>query len=342
MRIWVDIANAPHVAFFRPLVDRFRNRGHEVFLTAQDRGQTLPLALATWPEITVVGAGFAKGIARKSVAVLERADTLRRMVRTRSVDVAIGHNSYPQIVAARLARVPSVTVMDYEHQPANHLAFRLASRVVVPSAIPDGALRRLGARGRRVVRYEGVKEEIALADFRPDPEFRERHGIASDRPLVTLRPAPSGALYHRHGNELFDVVTRAAAGSDATVLLTPRTARQASEYDGVPGIRVLHAVVPGADLLFHSDLFVGAGGTMTREAAVLGTPAISIFSGRTPAVDLALERAGKLRIVRDAAELDAVARPVRLEARTWKPDPDAVDAFAELLLGAARAAAQDG
>ena len=64
-------------------------------------------------------------------------------------------------------------LMDYEHQPANHLAFRLASRIIVPRVFPESALRRSGARDEKVKRYDGIKEDVYLADFVPDPRFAE-------------------------------------------------------------------------------------------------------------------------------------------------------------------------
>ena len=67
-----------------------------------------------------------------------------------------------------------MTLIDYEHQPANHLAFRLASRVIVPQAFPDEDLARYGAGTTRVRRYNGIKEDVYLADFQTDPAFAAR------------------------------------------------------------------------------------------------------------------------------------------------------------------------
>ena len=61
--------------------------------------------------------------------------------------------------------------MDYEHQPANHLAFRLASRVIVPRAFPEAALTRFGVAAAKVRRYDGIKEDVYLANFRCRSEF---------------------------------------------------------------------------------------------------------------------------------------------------------------------------
>jgi uncharacterized protein len=61
--------------------------------------------------------------------------------------------------------------------------------------------------------------------------------------------------------------------------------------------------VDGRSLVAFADLLVSAGGTMNREAAVLGTPVWSIFEGRLGAVDELLARQGRLRFLADPSEL---------------------------------------
>jgi predicted glycosyltransferase len=57
----------------------------------------------------------------------------------------------------------------------------------------------------------------------------------------------------------------------------------------------------GSSLLALADLVVGAGGTMTREAAILGTPTYTVFAGSLGAVDLELLRSGHMHDLRDPA-----------------------------------------
>src|SRR5204863_2301246 len=94
-----------------------------------------------------------------------RAAALRKWAGDRGFDLAVSHNSYAQISAAAVLGIKSVTLMDYEHQPANHLAFRLASQVIVPRAFPASELRKYGASLRKVKHYDGLKEDVYLADF---------------------------------------------------------------------------------------------------------------------------------------------------------------------------------
>lgn len=331
MRYWIDIANAPHVTLFRPVVEELRARGNEVVITAWDRGQAHELAVAEWPDAVVVGrAGFRRPILAKATSIFDRARGLAAVVRPLEPHVALGHNSYAQIVAARMLGLRTLTAMDYEHQPANHLAFRLAHVVILPVAIPAAAVRRYGVSERRIRRYHGLKEDIALAHFRPDPGFRGSIGVGEDEPLVTVRPPAEGAGYHRKPNLLFEALLPELGKSGACVLLTPRTPSQGDRFRSVPGIRVLDQVVSGPDLLFHSDIVIGAGGTMTREAAVLGTRSYTVFSGEPAAVDRWLVAAGRLHVLDDAIALAPnLIRRQRHDG--WSPSPRVLHQFVDLV-----------
>lgn len=303
-------------------------------MTAWDRGATRSLALRHWPHATLVGeSGFRTPAVQKAAAIWRRGRALARVDDVVRADLALGHNSYSQLVAARLLGLPSITMMDYEHQPANHLAFRLASTAILPEAISSRDVRRFGLTPDLVIGYPGLKEEVALADFVPDERFRERMGVGEE-PLVVLRPPPDGALYHRHANPMFLELMRRLTTVDATVLLSPRTRRQGEAFAGMKGLRVLEDVVSGPDLLFHADLFVGAGGTMTREAAVLGTRTYSAFAGRPAAVDRELVRSGRLQLLRSAADLP-LADVRRRPARHRDPDPAPVARLVDIVLSAA-------
>jgi hypothetical protein len=300
MRVWIDLANSPHVAVVAPIAARLEREGHEIVLTARDHAQTVELARTRWPDVLVVGGESPPGRAAKGAEIARRAVRLRRFALERRPDVAFSHGSYAQIAAAWSVRLPAVTMMDYEHQPANHLSFRLARRVIVPEVFPAEALRRYGARPGKVVRYPGFKEELYLGGFSPADSIREQLELDDDAIVAVFRPPPDGALYHRMANERFDEVVRLALRHDGVqIVLLPRTAAQRARYEALsPRIRVPRQAVDGASLLAAADLTVGAGGTMNRESAVLGTPTYSVFAGRLAAVDAELMRQGRLHDLR--------------------------------------------
>jgi predicted glycosyltransferase len=312
MRIWIDLANSPHVPFFSALRAEFLACGHEVEVTAREFAQTVELAEQAGLTPAVVGGHGGRELAGKAGNLLGRARALRSWARTRPrFDLAVSHNSYSQIVAARALRVRSVTLMDYEHQPANHLAFRLAARVIVPRAFPAAALARYGAPPRKVRRYDGYKEDVYLADWQPAPgaseTLRESLGVNESDVLVVLRPPARDALYHRFDNELFDaLVEHLLSHDDARIVLLARTDAQREEFDArhrSENVSMPRAALDGATLIAASDLVVSAGGTMNREAAALGVPAATVYAGEWAAVDEALVREGRLQRLRTREDI---------------------------------------
>ncbi|HVG30800.1 MAG TPA: DUF354 domain-containing protein [Pyrinomonadaceae bacterium] len=301
MRIWIDLGNSPHVPFFRPLVGEFRRRGHEVELTARDFAQTVELARAAGFSPAVIGEHGGRVLARKGWRAMARAVGLVRWARPRGFDLTVSHNSHEHLMAARALGLRSVTLMDYEHHPANHLSFRLASRVIVPRAFPAAALRRFGASLSKVRRYDGIKEDVYLADFEPDPAFGATLGalgIGGEDVLVAARTPADFALYHRFESSLFDeLLDYLRALPRVKIVVLARTESQREKVAArhrAPNIIHPRSALDGANLIASADLVVSAGGTMNREAAALGVPAATTFAGRWAAVDEELVRAGRL------------------------------------------------
>jgi predicted glycosyltransferase len=205
-------------------------------------------------------------------------------------------------MAGRARGIQTVTLMDYEFQPANHIGFRLATCVVVPEAFPVDRLSHYGASEVRVRQFDGFKEEMYL-----DGVLGGAGLPPPDRTQVLFRPPPDGALYHRHENRWFDeLVSHAAARDGVDAVLLPRFPSQRERYARIPGVRVAARAVDGLQVLTQSDVFIGAGGTMSREAALLGVRAYTTFTGQLPALDRMLMRDGRLHDLRgrDAESVD--------------------------------------
>jgi uncharacterized protein len=308
MRVWVDFTNTAHVIVLRPLVELLERGGHEVTLTARPLSHTLEL-LDQWgrPYVVLGGHGGASRIGKARAAV-DRVAAMLRFGRKRRFDCALAHGSTDLPAACRLLRVPNTTMFDYEWANLqHHVNCRLASRVLVPDAIPPERLARFGAKGPKLVRYPGLKEEYYLSDFEPDPAVLSELGLDRERLLCVVRTAPSYALY-LGGSEnalLPRVLKRLSASSDAQTVVLARTPEQRAAITGFGLDRVVvpERTVDARSLVAFADALVSAGGTMNREAAVLGTPVWSIFEGRLGAVDEMLVRQGRLKMLGDPEQL---------------------------------------
>jgi uncharacterized protein len=308
VRVWIDVSNSPQVPFFRPLVALLHERGHDVSVTTREYAQTVELLSLHGIDHDVVGPEHAgAGTFGKARAMAGRLRALRRYARTRRFDLALSHASHELPLVARSLGIPSTYAFDYEFARAQHgLGCRAARRVVVPEAIPQDRLDRLGARTGKLRRYEGIKEEYYLHGFSPNDSVLDDLAIDRARVIVVVRTPPDVSLYHRHGNPLFaEVLER--LGSDATVqavvLARRREQRKAIAARSLPSLIAPERAIDGQSLVALADLVVSAGGTMNREAVALGVPAYTTFAGRLGAVDSALVKEGRLRVLTKASEL---------------------------------------
>jgi predicted glycosyltransferase len=305
MRIWVDLTNSPHVLVLRPIVEVLRARGHEVQITARDFAQTLGLLERFGIDHTVVGRHRGGRLAAKGVGLLSRSTALARWARGRGFDLAFGHGSNDVTVAARLLRIPSATMFDYEWATVQHTVnCRLARTVVVPAAIPAQRLARYGATGK-IAAYPGLKEEYYLADFEPDPAILGELGLDPAKPIAVIRTPPAVSLYHRFENDVFGAVLDRLRGGQTVVL--PRTPEQRAELG--EGFIVPERAIDAQSLIAYADLVVSAGGTMNREAVALGTPVWTTFQGRLGAVDERLIADGRLLLLERAEDVVLEKRP---------------------------------
>src|SRR5262245_1710785 len=324
MRVWVDFTNTAHVPVLRPLVELLEANGHAVELTARPLSHTLEL-LDDWGHpYTAIGRHGGAGRVGKAKAAAERLRGMIGFARGGRFDVALGHASVDLPPAARLLRIPNATMFDYEWATAQHsVVCRFANRVVVPDAIPAARLARYGARPPKLVQFAGLKEEYYLSDWEPDASVIGSLGLDRGRVLCVVRTAPSYALYLGGSeNPLLDRVLRRLADEDVQTVVLARTDEQRQ------GVRAIddRFVVParagdGSSLVAFADALVSAGGTMNREAAVLGTPVWSIFEGKLGGVDERLVSERRLRVLGDPAEIELRKKPAGAAKSRIRRDP---------------------
>ena len=326
MRVWVDLTNTAHVLVLRPLIELLERRGHEVALTARPLSHTVELLDRWGHPYTTLGAYGGATRLGKARAAAGRLPRMLRFGRGRGFDCALAHGSTDLPPVARALGVPNTTMLDYEWAVLqHHVNCRLASRVLAPEAIPTERLSRYGARPPKLVRYPGLKEEYYLSEFEPDPSVLDGLRPDPESVLCVVRTAPSYALY-LGGSEnplLPRVLARLSEAGNAHTVVLARNSEQAEAIEalGLPRVTVPRRAVDGRSLVALADLLVSAGGTMNREATVLGTPAFSIFEGRMGAVDEMLIAQGKLRLLAHPGQIEIRKKSPKAGRHTVKRDP---------------------
>ncbi len=301
MNIWIDLSNSPHILFFKPIITELEQQGHRVFVTHRDFAQTSKLCKLYDIDSQCIGRHGGQGVLKKIINISGRALQLRKFARGKGIALAVSHNSYAHAIAAKTLRIPYVTIMDYEYQPANHINFRLADKILVPFTFQLKDIKKYGATDKKLVLYPGLKEEVYLWQFKPRFDFwtTEFPELDAAKIMCTVRPPATMAAYHDFENPLFgDLLNYLLTKTDLQLVVFPRTEEQRAQLgDEFPGLLMAEKSVDGDQLIAMSDIIISAGGTMNREAAVLGTPAFTIYAGEMGSVDHYLMDKGMITLL---------------------------------------------
>jgi len=304
-KIWIDLDNSPHVPFFSPIIRELNKIGYEVILTARDCSQTCGLADLFHLHYRRIGRHYGKHKIFKVAGTVFRAMQLMRIAKEEGAVLALSHGSRAQMLSAWMLRVPSFVIMDYEHVQG----FLYPTWIMMPEVITGDAIKH---DKKRLLKYPGIKEDVYVPTFKPDPRIREQLGLGKNDVVVTIRPPATEAHYHNPEAELLfaEVVSLLGKVKESRMVILPRNDAQKesiqkswNEFCSTKKIIIPEHVVDGLNLLWHSDLVISGGGTMNREAAALGLPVYSIFRGKIGAVDKYLVKSGRLILLESVEDV---------------------------------------
>jgi len=307
-KIWIDFDNSPHVPFFLPIIEELRRRGHTVILTARNSYQVVELLEFHHVSCAVIGSHWGKYRIFKILGTLLRAARLLPTILREKPDLAVSHGSRAQGLSCRLLRIPTLAIADYEFTAK--IGISACQWVFVPRFFPESAF--LDAHKKQIMRYPGIKEDVYIPRFHPDPTLKQQLGLDPKDLMVTVRPPAIEAHYHNPEAEVLlgEALNFLMERPDVRVVLLPRNERQAKllrkdwgKWIANRRILIPEQVVDGLNLIWCSDLVISGGGTMNREAAALGVPVYSIFRGRIGGVDKYLASSGRLTLLEAPADV---------------------------------------
>lgn len=316
---WFDLDNTPHVPIFRYIFKELDKRNIEYFITARDFAQTKELLELYEINHLLIGEHAGKSKIKKVFKLLSRAHQLNQSIQDKSISLAISHGSRTQLLTCKLKKIPSILMMDYEF--TEHFLFNyLSDYILIPKFIPDERLNNIGYNLKKIIRYNGFKEEIYLKFFEPEVNFRDKINVDNEEILIILRPPSLVSNYHDIKSEelLIKIIKHLEKLDNIKVLIVNRTnaekkflSENISDYEK---FSFLEKTVDGLQLLYSSDVVISGGGTMNREAALLGVPTFSIFAGKRPYLDEYLEKLGRLKFINDINEIEKI-EPKRIHKK---------------------------
>lgn len=260
--------------FFGRAVEILRHAGHEVLCTSRQYREAVELARIKKLDLTIVGSHGGADRYGKLRMSADRIYALADLVNKFAPDVALTFSSPEGARVAYGLGVRHLAFNDSPHSEAvARLTIPLASKLFCPWIIPISAWLRYGVDRRAVARYRALDPAAWLKHEKTHDSTRARR--------VLIRLEESKASYVADKNlettDFVDHIVKSCHSSMELSILC-RYQDQIEHVEARYGSRakVFHDVVDGTSLLHSNDLFIGAGGTMTAEAALLGKPTISI------------------------------------------------------------------
>lgn len=292
--LWIDVVNEPQVRLWRRFLRRHRI---DALVTVRRKGSLVKLAERFLPKYVVVGR-WARSRGDKLKAFAERVRDLALLLDDYDVTLATSKGSPEQARVAFGLGIPLIALNDNDLSPhiVTKLTFPLSKLAVVPECFS-------GPTYGPTLRFEGVFEVAHVLDYLENPTQVEYKRLGLEkRGYIVVRPPPVGSHYLSRADHFDDAVRRLLKSKGLEEVRFPREG-------GIilPGGR-FDDVVDGLDLMATSAGVISGGGTMIREAALLGVPAISLFPRPDPCVTGVLMREGLIAKVNSDTIIDSYER----------------------------------
>lgn len=312
LKVWIDILTPKHALFFEPLYRDLLRDGHQLLLTTRtyrEAQETLELRRLRFRVVGEHGGATRYG---KLLASGRRVVKLAQLIDGWGPDTAVSFSS-PE--AARVGfglGIPHVAVNDSPHSwLVARLSIPLSQYVCSPWIIRRHVWLSFGALPNGVFPYRALDAAAWLKRHKPNPAVLKQLSLKRDKPIIVLRTEESFASYlEGKASDKAPVIGPVAEEIlklklDVQIIISTRYGRQAPVLRQKFGnrVRVVDHIIDATSLLYYSTIFIGSGGTMTVEAALLGRPAISCFPGEKPLYIKYLERKGLVKTIQSPREI---------------------------------------
>ena len=303
---WVDLVSPSHPFLFEGLLSSFPDL--DLKTTVREKTETVDLAAEAGFDFEVRGRDFDNPQLRKVGIPLR---TAQLAADPPNADVSLSSRNAMCVLASKARGMPSIHYTDnditayvdglWAEELYNFLEAR-ATHTVVPEAFDTAELEKHGADAASIHTYSGYKEDIYVADFEPDESFTDQLPFEE---YVVLRPEALGAAYVDEAESLVPAILEGVTDAGYNVVYLPRgrgDRSYAAGYDDEE-VHVPRQAYDGLQLAAHADCVLTGSGTMAREAACMGKPAVSFFPSELLSVDRELVSEGRIFHSRDAESI---------------------------------------
>ncbi len=281
MKIWFDILTPKQLLFFEPIIQRLK-KNHTMLCTSRKYNQVTDLAKIRKQKLVIIGKYGGAKKHDKLDASLSRSKLLVKKIGKFLPDITLSSCS-PE--AARVSYgldIPHICFSDSPHATAvMKLSLPYANKLLIPWIIPKSDFKNMGIEPKNIIQYK----TIDAAQITKGKVFEPRLPYDQIADKILIRTPEDEAAYSSKQSDVVGIIkkikkNRLGKQYGAITVLT-RYKKQADllkknfSKSAQIKVQIVSKVIDGKKLLRNCDVFVGSGGTMTAESALLGVPTIS-------------------------------------------------------------------
>ena len=252
-------------------------KNHTVLCTSRDYQQVTQLAKIRGLKLKIIGKHGGTKRHDKLNASLHRSKSLSLRIKQFSPDITV---SFCSPEAARVSYglgISHICFSDSPHATAvMRLVVPLVQKLLIPWIIPKKEFTKFGIDSKDIVSYRAIDAAIiAKRNISKNNKTRNKKNV---RKIILVRVEEEYASYSTKRRPAIPIIKEILKNfSNEEIVVMGRYSSQVKHLEQVFGkkIRVLNKVVDSKNLLENTDVFIGSGGTMTAESALLGIPTIS-------------------------------------------------------------------
>ncbi len=276
MKIWIDILTPKQLLFSEPIIERLGQK-HDILCTSREYNEVTKLAKIRHFDLIFVGKHGGGDKKSKLKASIERIENLSKKIRKFEPDVVISFGS-PE--AARISfglGIKHIMFCDSPHANAvMRLTLPLIQKLLIPYVIPKKEFSKYGINEKNIVRYKAIDAVVTM-------QRKINQNIISpfknnNKKNILIRVEEEQAAYTSKSSKIIPIIQKIANDyKDENIIVLGRYTQQIVNLQKIMGkkIKVIKMSFDGKYLLNDTDVFIGSGGTMTAESALMGIPTIS-------------------------------------------------------------------
>jgi len=274
LKIWFDILTPKQFLFFEPFIKKLK-KNHTILSTSRKYKQVSNITDLGQINLVFLGRHGGSKKFDKLEASLERSKLLAKKIKKFKPDLTI---SFCSPEASRVSfglGIKHISFSDSPHATAvMKLSLPYVDKLLIPWIIPKSDFKNMGIEPKNIIQYK----TIDAAEIIKRKIFSDLPCTSKSRKIILIRPEEDEAAYSSKQSGIIDIIKKINKDfPDSGKLVLARYKKQAAflKRKFSKDVHIISKVIDGKKLLLNSDVFIGSGGTMTAESALLGVPTIS-------------------------------------------------------------------